>query len=80
MVKKQKIEEHGGYDETARRIIDEARAAAAGGDAGTLKESLRGASPDERSASAKALVEEDDKPAYELLHKMLRELSIEPSS
>lgn len=79
MVKKQKIEDHGGYDETARRIVDEARAAAAGGDAGTLKESLRGASPDERSASARALVV-DDKPAYELLHETLRELSIEPTS
>lgn len=77
MTDDQQVYEHEGQGRVAASIADQARAAAKGGDAEALKEALRTASPDERSAAAKALVH--DRSAYDLLHATLKDLSIEPS-
>ena len=73
-------QQHEGEGPVAAGVAEQARSAAA--DRGeqayaSLKEAVSAASPDERSAAAKELVE--DAPAYELLHQALTDLDIEPA-
>ncbi len=75
------MDHHTGQGPAADAIAQQARATAAeGGDRGggyaALKDAIEGASPDERSAAAKQLV--DDPPAYQALHNALADLGIEP--
>lgn len=68
--------------EVACDLAEQAReTAAAGGVDGEafaeLKDAVSDASPDERSAAAKELVDEDEA-AYETLHRALQELDIQP--
>ena len=72
--------QHEGEGPVAAGIADQARRAAAdGGDEAfsSLTQAVSDASPDERSAAAKELI--DDRPAYELLHRALGDLGIEPA-
>lgn len=75
------MDDHTGSGPASASIAEQARAAAAERASGqaltSLKEAVQAASPDERSAAAKELV--DDRAAYESLHKALEELGIEPS-
>ena len=73
------MEEHTGTGETSTSIAEQARGAGDGGAAyESLKHTLQQASPNERSAAAKELV--DDPAAYETLHRALQGLGIEETA
>lgn len=77
------MQEHTGQGPEATAIAEQARRAASEGGAGgealsALKEAISATGPDERSAAAKELAEEQ--PAYQALHRALTDLGIEPAA